>query len=155
MGMIPTKTASDLYKVVSDHVATHADLDGKAGDELLRAGAKVLERVGARIVEWHGAHFIFEAKIPTRATTTCRITFTAGTTNAINLEAGAVLWKTPWGARYRTAAALSISAGLSNGSTVLVNVEVQGGEATVAVRNPNALLQEEVAAFIREELVKL
>lgn len=99
--------------------------DGKDGDELYRAIARVYETASARDVAELRAARILIATGPAKAAGTVTLALAARTGASATILAGTVLFRTAWGVEYVLTANLVYSAIIASPTTLVVDVEAR------------------------------
>lgn len=129
----PTKAAllAEIKRRLGDFVVE--GWEGRSGDELYQAVARVFSHLGQRARWLFLSAFIRRAMGPSRHRLTLTLTWSEATTNGWTLLKGQVLFQTGWGARFRLLDDLVRADGAAAGSqTIDVEAEWAGFEHIVA-----------------------
>lgn len=90
-----------------------------------RAMAAMMERTMQRVAELHNGCLTSLATGPQRATGSVVIEWTNGTTLLQGVDEGAILFKAPWGPRYRITSGFEVAAASPAGTTVTIGIEAE------------------------------
>lgn len=125
MSVFPQLTQADLFALIQ-RALPGALVDGwtdRDGEEVYQAIARVFSVLHGRDVARAESSYVLTATGPVQATATIKVTWTQGTTLAVEILTGQKIVQTPWGVHYQLTESLAAGAAEAPGYSATVGVE--------------------------------